>query len=65
VVNNGIFFANLGYFSGFSIYTNNFAGRNSETAIGGAGHITFRVPGSSLRVRRISVVCDVAQKGAA
>jgi hypothetical protein len=66
-------FPKLGLFAGFSLYIINFAGRNSEVAMGGAGDIiyfraqrsSFRVQHSSLRVLRRSEGCSVTQKGAA
>ncbi len=62
----GGFFAKLEFSRGFLyVFIIYFAGRISAAVHDGRGHYIFRVPRSSLRVRRISVVYSVAQKGAA
>ncbi len=66
-------FPNLGLFAGFSQYIINFAGRNSEAAMGEAGDFiyfrvqrsSFRVQHSSFRVLGRSEGCCVTPKDAA
>ncbi len=60
----GGFFAKLGHFAGFSLHIINVAVRISAAAMGGR-HYILKVPRSSFRVRRSSVVYNVAQKNAA